>query len=132
MMRTLSTSPYPTLVKVSTQIADLLDSFPRSTKFDLESEFLASRRKWISQLRSLINSSESEFNQLEDELAEIGGFEGDELINTRCEWQAELGVLMRVMLGDKDSLLEVCSTWAEALGAWGVLVSPGLKRNDIP
>ncbi|KAI3484875.1 hypothetical protein L1887_51929 [Cichorium endivia] len=36
------------------------------------------------------------------------------------------------MAGVKDRIFEACEDWREALGAWGTLVHPTLKRDDVP
>lgn len=132
MLRTLSSSPYPTLTKVGYKISSLLLSFPRSTSFSLESDFLSSHRKWLGQLRPVLSGLEAEMDQLELEMKEIGGLQEDEAEEERWTWEAEFTILLRIMAGSKDQILECSGSWKEALGAWGILVSPSLKRDDVP
>ncbi len=48
------------------------------------------------------------------------------------EWNEEFRVVIEVMEGKSDRILEEANDWREAVGAWGVLVDVGLRRDDLP
>lgn len=40
--------------------------------------------------------------------------------------------MVELMEGKAERVLEESSDWREALGAWGIMVDVGLKRDDLP
>lgn len=126
--------PSAKLRQISSEVCGLLTSMPRSTGFTLEHDFLASHRRWIGQARSSLNKLEMEMNELESEWQK-DGFKGksiDEIEDERLGFEAQFGCLLGLMIGQKERVYEVCRNWRELLGAWGLLVQPGMKRDDIP
>jgi nuclear pore complex protein Nup85 len=37
-----------------------------------------------------------------------------------------------LLLGDTQAVIRESEEWAGAMAVWGVLVEPGLKRDDLP
>lgn len=122
------------LRQISADVCDLLTSMPRSTRFTLEHDFLASHRRWVGRVRSSLNKLEMELNELEAEWQKDGleGKNVEEIEDERLNLEAQFGCLLRLMIGQKEQVYEVCRNWRELLGAWGLLVQPGMKRDDIP
>jgi nuclear pore complex protein Nup85 len=56
----------------------------------------------------------------------------DELEDERLELEAQFRCLLEVMAGVQERVFEACDDWREALGAWGILIQPALKRDDVP
>lgn len=54
------------------------------------------------------------------------------LEDERLEFEAQFRCLLEVMAGVQERVFEACDDWKEALGAWGVLIQPALKRDDVP
>ena len=113
--------------RVAGKAASLLSSLPRSTAFGMEHEFIAAHRNWIGKVRTVISSLEQEMDDME---AEAGHTEESE--DERLEYEAQFRCLFELMAGVKDRIFEACEDWREALGAWGTLVQPTLKRDDVP
>ena len=47
-------------------------------------------------------------------------------------WEDGFRVVIDLMEGKADAVLEQAADWREAVGAWGVLVDVQLKRDDLP
>lgn len=48
------------------------------------------------------------------------------------EWEECFRGVIEIMEGKEARVLAEAADWREALGAWGVLVNPGLRRDDLP
>ncbi|PWN91098.1 hypothetical protein FA10DRAFT_299740 [Acaromyces ingoldii] len=134
-----SSHPSHALRGVASRVAKLLASLPRSTSFALEHDFLAAHRRWLGQVRALLAGLEGDMDDMERELGqsrgaddEDGDGDGDDVEDERLELEAQFRCLVELMAGVRDRVFEACENWTEALGAWGVLVQPALKRDDVP
>jgi len=47
-------------------------------------------------------------------------------------WEDGFRVVIDLMEGKAEAVLEQAADWREAVGAWGVLVDVQLKRDDLP
>jgi len=52
--------------------------------------------------------------------------------DVRLELEAQFRCLYELLCGVEDRVLEFAEDWKEALCAWGMLVSPSMKRDDVP
>lgn len=46
--------------------------------------------------------------------------------------EKDLRLLIELMEGNKEKVLEQSETWREALGAWGLLVQVDMSRDEVP
>jgi nuclear pore complex protein Nup85 len=46
-------------------------------------------------------------------------------------WENDFRIVVELMEGSSERVLEESSDWREALGAWGILVDVGMKRDDL-
>lgn len=46
-------------------------------------------------------------------------------------WGSDFSTVIELMEGKKDKVLEESADWREAVGAWGILVDVGLRRDDL-
>ncbi|KAL8279181.1 hypothetical protein RQP46_008437 [Phenoliferia psychrophenolica] len=116
LLTLLSTShSSPTLRRLAEIPVRLIDSFPRSTAFKTEREFLVKSREW----RRDAQDAQTEFA----ELAQEPGQDEDE---------DGLRGLLKILVGEEGAVLEHSEDWREAVAAWGVWVNSGLRRDDLP
>ncbi|CDR88880.1 uncharacterized protein SPSC_05712 [Sporisorium scitamineum] len=127
VLKSLDSHPSAVIRRVAQKAAKLLSTLPRSTRFSMEHEFVAAHRSWLASVRKLISGLEHEMDEME---AEAGNTE--EVEDERLEYEAQFRCLLELMAGVKDRIFEACEDWREALGAWGTLVHPTLKRDDVP
>lgn len=127
VLKSLDAHPSSVIRSVAQKAAKLLSSLPRSTHFSMEHEFVAAHRGWLANVRKLISGLEQQMDEME---AEAGNTE--EIEDERLEYEAQFRCLLELMAGVKDRIFEACEDWREALGAWGTLVHPTLKRDDVP
>ncbi|CBQ69050.1 conserved hypothetical protein [Sporisorium reilianum SRZ2] len=127
VLKSLDSHPSAVIRRVAQKAAKLLSTLPRSTRFSMEHEFVAAHRSWLAGVRKLISGLEHEMDEME---AEAGNTE--EVEDERLEYEAQFRCLLELMAGVKDRIFEACEDWREALGAWGTLVHPTLKRDDVP
>lgn len=50
----------------------------------------------------------------------------------RLDFETSFRTLLDLLNGSESRVLEVSEDWREALGAWGVWVNPGGRREGIP
>jgi nuclear pore complex protein Nup85 len=67
---------------------------------------------------------------MDDAEAELGGNEDAE--DQRLEYEAQFRCLLQLVAGERQRVFEACEDWREALGAWGTLVQPTMRRDDVP
>lgn len=127
VLKSLDSHPSAVIRRVAQKAAKLLSTLPRSTSFSMEHEFVAAHRNWLGSVRKLISGLEQEMDEME---AEAGHTE--EVEDERLEYEAQFRCLLELMAGVKDRIFEACEDWREALGAWGTLVHPTLRRDDVP
>lgn len=47
-------------------------------------------------------------------------------------WESDFRTVVDLMEGKAETLLEQAADWREAMGAWGLLVDVGIRRDDLP
>jgi nuclear pore complex protein Nup85 len=127
VLKSLDSHHSAVIRRIAQKAARLLSTLPRSTAFSMEHEFVSAHRSWLASVRKLISALEQEMDEME---AEAGNTE--EVEDERLEYEAQFRCLLELMAGVKDRIFEACEDWREALGAWGTLVHPTLKRDDVP
>lgn len=128
-LRTLSNHTHQPISKLSANLHHHLSIFPRShqtTQFPLESQFVQAHRSWLSRLRAEVASflgGRPKGRWLEDS-------KGDG--ERWAEWEEGFRIVIELMEGKAERVLEQAADWREAVGAWGVLVDVQMKRDDLP
>lgn len=123
-LRTLSTHPCAPLAKIGQILAENLALFPRSqnvSAFPLDHLFLTAHQKWLARLQSA--------------LAEVtGGPAQRDWLGVDGQYkdmEKELRGTVDLIEGKEERVLEQAADWREAIGAWGILVDVGLRRDDL-
>ena len=127
VLDSLSSHPSKVVARIAGKSIRLLQSFPRSTSYSHEAAFVQDRKGWQAQVRQLLQGLEREMDEMEEELGHT-----DEVEDQRIEYEAQYRCLLELMAGIRERVFEACSDWREALGAWGLLVQPTMRRDDIP
>lgn len=122
-LRTLSNHPRPQVSRLANLLATHLSRFPRShdtTSYPLDHQFLTAHKQWSARFKA-------------EWISALGtGASGRSDANMKGkDWEAELKSVAELMEGKAEKVLDEASDWREALGAWGVLVDPGLRRDDL-
>jgi len=52
--------------------------------------------------------------------------------NQWAGWESDFRTVVDLMEGKAERVLEEAADWREAVGAWGVLVDLGMRRDDLP
>ena len=132
ILGTLSDHPHSPLADIGTIVAAALSSFPRSNhtqpdaaeklRYPVDHLFLEAHERWLSRFQS--------------DLAALTGGPGKEgWLGGGKEWdgvEKDLRLLVELMEGNKEKVLEQSETWREALGAWGLLVQVDMSRDEVP
>ncbi|ORY28255.1 Nup85 nucleoporin-domain-containing protein [Naematelia encephala] len=127
-LRTLTAHPHSPIAKLGSLLSSHLSLLPRShntTAYPLDHQFLTAHKQWESRFRA--------------ELAAFLGARG----NGRWlddgkggkdwrEFEESFKLVVELMEGNVERVLEEAGDWREAVGAWGVLVEPGMRRDDLP
>ncbi len=115
------------IARIAKRAIQLLQSFPRSTSYQHEVKFVQDRKAWQLHVRQMLQGLEAEMDGVEEELGQT-----EEAEDLRIEYEVQYRCLLELMAGVRERVFEACSDWREALGAWGLLVQPTMKRDDVP
>jgi nuclear pore complex protein Nup85 len=47
-------------------------------------------------------------------------------------WEEDFRAVIELMEGKRERVMEESADWREALGAWGILVDVGMRRDSLP
>lgn len=118
------THPSPSFRTYIAATVRLLLGMPRSTKYAIEAEFAAQRKAWTGKVAAHLAALEVTLDQFEREVS----IDSEE----RIAYEASLGCLLQILLGNQERILEASHDWRDAFGAWGLYVQPTMKRGDVP
>lgn len=127
-LRTLSSHPHSHISKIGILLATHLSLLPRShntTSYPLDHQFLSAHQKWLGRFRAELGAATGG-KSVGKWLEEGGGLADAE------EWERDLKTVVELMEGKKERVLDEAADWREAVGAWGILVDVGLRRDDLP
>ncbi|KAI3627540.1 hypothetical protein CBS14141_001541 [Malassezia furfur] len=119
----------PTLQNIASETSQILKSLPRSTGYATEPAFFSAHRHWHTSVRVFLSGLQRKMNAVQSELTSIGHEHAEE---ERLELEAQFRCLLELLCGVQDRILEFSENWVEALCAWGTLVQPAMKRDDLP
>ena len=91
----------------------------------MDHQFLSAHRNWLKNFRSELDTFLQGKNRgkwLDDGTPEA------------AEWNSyekEFRITIELMEGNQTRVIEQCTGWREAIGAWGVLVDLSLRRDDV-
>lgn len=128
-LRSLVNHSHQPISKLASILHHHLTVFPRShqvTQFPLESQFLQAHRTWLNRLRAEVASflgGRAKGKWLEEKNGDGSRW---------AEWEEGFRIIIDLMEGKADRVLEQAADWREAVGAWGVLVDVQMKRDDLP
>jgi nuclear pore complex protein Nup85 len=91
-------------------------------EYPLDHQFISAHKRWLAQFRADISSFE-------------GGRGRGNWFDTNREWaswEEDFRSVTELLEGKSERLFQEVSDWREAVGAWGVLVDVGLRRDDLP
>lgn len=118
----------PTLQAIAAETVHMLQTVPRSTAYTTEQAFLSAHRHWHTSIRVFLSSFQRKMDVVESELSHTSSSAND----MRLELEAQFRCLYELLCGVEDRVLEFSEDWKEALCAWGLLVLPAMKRDDVP
>jgi nuclear pore complex protein Nup85 len=124
-LRTMSKHPHQSISKLATLLATHLTLCPRSTDttaYPLDHQYLQAHRLWLARFRAELAAS-------------TGGRARGKLLGGSGEWtefESEFRTVVELMEGREETVLAEVGSWREAVGAWGLLVDVGMRRDDLP
>ena len=131
-LRTLHSHSHPPISKLGVLLSAHLSLFPRShdtNTYPLDHQFLAAHKKWLSRFRAELAT----FLAGRPKGAWLDT--GDPQDPPTGDWdeaEEDLRVVIELMEGKAERVLEQAADWREAVGAWGILVDVGMRRDDLP
>lgn len=133
-LRTLQSHPHAPISKLALLLSTHLSLFPRShntASYPLDHQFLTAHKTWLGRFRAELAAfvgGKPRGKWFETGVTgESGGGRGEWTI-----WEDDFRAVIELMEGRVERVLEESADWREALGAWGVLVDVGLRRDDLP
>lgn len=131
-LRTLSNHSHPPISKLASLLSTHLSLFPRShntTAYPLDHQFLTAHRSWLSKFRAELAAFIG--GRAKGKWLDVPGG-GSEGAGSWNDWEEDFRVVVELMEGKSERVLAESADWREAVGAWGVLVDVGLRRDDLP
>lgn len=125
-LRSLINHPHPPISKLASLLSSQLSQLPRShnvTAYPLDHQFLSAHKQWLMRFRAEFATFTA--GKQTGWLDENGGAKYIGLEN-------DFRVVIELMEGKRERVLEEANDWREAVGAWGILVDVGLRRDDLP
>ncbi|WVW82930.1 hypothetical protein I302_104945 [Kwoniella bestiolae CBS 10118] len=122
-LRSLSKHPNSLISKLSSLLAQHLSIFPRSTeeRWRVDLDFLQAHKSWLAKFRAeLMNFTQGK---------QKGQWFGEDRYKSI---ESDFRVVIELMEGKPQRILEEASDWKEALGAWGILVDVDMRRDHLP
>lgn len=86
-------------------------------QFPVDHQFLHAHRHWVARIKA--------------ELATTGK-KGERIGKDWQAWEQNFQIVIDLMTGEENVVLDEANDWKEAVGAWGILVDVGLRRDDLP
>ncbi|KAG0658580.1 hypothetical protein C6P46_005700 [Rhodotorula mucilaginosa] len=126
--------PAPYLQAIARILAETISTFPRSTNFRTESAFATALRAWRSGGGALAQAkSELEGRLLTVEAESDPVLGGADNEDERHSFEQGFRIVLEILAGDEDALVDSSSDWREALAAFGLWsASTSLRRADLP
>ncbi|KAK0554823.1 hypothetical protein OC846_001926 [Tilletia horrida] len=121
---------HPIVQQLAAETAQLITTIPRSSTYADARQFLSQRQKWTERAKVLKSSLQAEFDDFEADRARDGN--ESEGSDERLDLEVGFTILLETLAGGSDRILDGSDSWQEALAAWGLLVQPGMTREDVP
>jgi nuclear pore complex protein Nup85 len=143
LLTTLKAHPQRSIAAFAQILISAAHALPRSNNvaaYPTERSFVLAHSKWRAGVRAQITA----FTRGKERSGGWLELEGDdEMQDDDAEADAELADQARnfetffmhvadLLLGDTQAVIRESEEWAGAMAVWGVLVEPGLKRDDLP
>ncbi|WVQ69924.1 uncharacterized protein L199_008147 [Kwoniella botswanensis] len=122
-LKSLSKHPNSSISKLSSMLSQHLSIFPRSTeeRWRVDLDFLQAQKSWLAKFKAELIS----FIQ--------GKQKGQWFGEDKYKWmENDFRVIIDLMEGKPQGILDEASDWREALGAWGILVDVDMRRDHLP
>ncbi|TIB15165.1 hypothetical protein E3P92_01744 [Wallemia ichthyophaga] len=116
-LHSLLSHPTKSISSTAERLISLLYTFPRSTTYQFELDYLAAHRSWRDEAKRSL-SSIADLSQYADEF-------------TKYVFD-DITLALQLLCGKKDKIFQVADDWRECLAAFGLFVVPSLRRDDIP
>ena len=126
-LRSLIDHSHPPISELASLLASHLSLFPRShniTAYPLDHQFLTAHRQWLAKFRAELSTLTGGRPR--------GQWLGKDGEAKWASWENDLRTVVELMEGKADRVMAEASDWREAVGAWGILVDVGLRRDDLP
>lgn len=131
--------PLPFVRHASNLICVLLNRVPRPSMYSTSYEHLRATHTFRMDVQRAIT-------ELTDQYKDVGRWtpvqgssgrssrQGSQAasVEDRQDWLTRILILLRLLKGEEDMVLNSCDDWKEALAAWAMLVRPTMTRDDIP
>ena len=116
-LHSLLSHPTKSISTTAERLISLLYTFPRSTTFQFEHDYLANHRKWRDEAKRALSS-----------IADLAQY-ADEFTKDIFD---DITLALQLLCGKKNKIYDVADDWREGLAAFGLFVMPSLRRDDIP
>lgn len=139
LLSTLKAHPQRTIAAFAQILVSAAHSLPRSNNaaaYPTERSFVLAHAKWRAGVRAQITAftrgKERSGDWLELEPDDEQGEDEQDLAELARSFETFFMHVTDLLLGDAQAVLRESEEWTGAVATWGVLVEPGLKRDDLP
>lgn len=139
LLSTLKAHPQRSIAAFAQILISAAHTLPRSNNtaaYPTERSFVLAHAKWRAGVRAQVTAftrgRERDGDWLELEADEEQGEDEQDTADLARSFETFFMHVVDLLLGDAQAVLRECEEWAGAVAVWGVLVEPGLKRDDLP
>ena len=139
LLGTLKAHPQRSIAAFAQILISAAHSLPRSNNaaaYPTERSFVLAHAKWRAGVRAQITAftrgKERDGDWLELEPDEEQGEDEQDLADLARSFETFFMHVADLLLGETQAVLRESEEWTGAVAVWGVLVEPGLKRDDLP
>lgn len=137
LLSTLKAHPQRSIAAFAQILISAAHALPRSNNaaaYPTERSFVLAHAKWRAGVRAQITAftrgKERQGDWLELEPDE--GEEEQDVVDLARSFETFFMHVADLLVGDAQAVLRESEDWTGAVAVWGVLVDPGLKRDDLP
>lgn len=134
LLEALAPHPQPAVKAFAQILIHALESLPRSTQvstYPNEALFAAAHQKWRAEFKAQVATHRRGRTNGWLEFKRLPQQSDDDMREDAKAWESFFDTIVDVVAGEENRVLDECEDWKTAVAAWGVLIEPRIKREDL-
>lgn len=134
LLQALEPHPQSAVSTFAQILIDGLDSMPRSTQvssYPNEALFAAAHQTWRAEFSAQVATHQRGHSSGWLDFKRLPKQTDQDMRDDAKAWESFFATVVDLMAGVEARVLEECEDWKTAVAAWGVLIEPRIKRDDL-